>query len=72
MEKELATGDYTEEWLEYFRDHPADELAYDKNHSISGEMLRKYIRRNHSRRIAEQLTDHWPPELTEKGSIVKF
>ena len=65
--KELTTGDYTEEWLEYFRDYPADELEYDKNHSISGEMLRKYIRRNHSRHIAEQLTDQWPPELTERG-----
>lgn len=67
LEKELAAGDYTEEWLKYFRDYPADELEYNKNHSISGEMLRKYIRRNHSRRIAEQLTDHWPPELTERG-----
>lgn len=67
LEAELATGDYTEEWLEYFRKYPGDEVAYHESHIVTEEMLRKYIRENHSRRISEQLPYEWPDVLTRRG-----
>lgn len=67
LEAELATGDYTEEWLEYFRKYPGDEVAYHESHTVTEEMLRKYIRENHSRRISEQLAHEWPDALTRRG-----
>lgn len=67
LEAELATGDYTEEWLEYFRKYPGDEVAYYESHTVTEEMLRKYIRENHSRRISEQLTHEWPDALIQRG-----
>ena len=67
LEAELATGDYTEEWLEYFRKYPGDEVAYHESRTVTEEMLRKYIRENHSRRISEQLTYEWPDVLTRRG-----
>ena len=67
LEAELATGDYTEEWLEYFRKYPGDEVAYHESHTVTEEMLRKYIRENHSRRISEQLPHEWPDALTRRG-----
>ena len=67
LEAELATGDYTEEWLEYFRKYPGDEVAYHESHTVTEEMLRKYIRENHSRRISEQLTHEWPDALIQRG-----
>lgn len=67
LEAELAAGDYTEEWLEYFRKYPGDEVAYHESHTVTEEMLRKYIRENHSRRISEQLTGEWPDALTRRG-----
>lgn len=67
LEAELATGDYTEEWLEYFRKYPGDEVAYHESRTVTEEMLRKYIRENHSRRISEQLPHEWPDALTRRG-----
>ena len=67
LEAELATGDYTEEWLEYFRKYPGDEVAYHESRTVTEEMLRKYIRENHSRRISEQLPYEWPDALTRRG-----
>ena len=67
LEAELATGDYTEEWLEYFRKYPGDEVAYHESRTVTEEMLRKYIRENHSRRISEQLAHEWPDALTRRG-----
>ena len=67
LEAELATGDYTEVWLEYFRKYPGDEVAYHESHTVTEEMLRKYIRENHSRRIGEQLTHEWPDALIQRG-----
>ena len=67
LEAELATGDYTEEWLEYFRKYPGDEVAYHESRTVTEEMLRKYIRENHSRRISEQLPYEWPDVLTRRG-----
>lgn len=67
LEAELATSDYTEEWLEYFRKYPGDEVAYHESHTVTEEMLRKYIRENHSRRISEQLTHEWPDALIQRG-----
>lgn len=67
LETELSTGDYTEEWLEYFRKYPGDEVEYHESHTVTKEMLRKYIRENHSRRISEQLTHEWPDALIQRG-----
>lgn len=67
LEAELATGDYTEEWLEYFRKYPGDEVAYHESRTVTEEMLRRYIRENHSRRISEQLAHEWPDALTRRG-----
>ena len=67
LEKELKAEPYPEDWTEFFRKYPGDEVEYRETKTVSEAMLRKFVRLNHHSRADEQLPQDWPHALTERG-----
>lgn len=62
QEEALSANPRTLEWREYFKQHPKDEEEFNRTKVISKRMLRNYVRKNHHRRIADQI-ENWDAAL---------
>ena len=88
QEKTLLNDDTNKpDWIEYFKRHRGDELAFMEEGRAAGlnqtgkltpEILRNYIRANHHKRIAGQIKNiknilgDWPDALKKNGITQKI
>ncbi len=66
FEEELRAEERPEDWKQYFRRHPGDEVAYSESGKLSEAMLRRFIRENHPARACGTMGE-WPRALVRHG-----
>ena len=68
--QELGASEFPTHWKKHFQKHPKDELDFRKN-GLSDAMLRNFVRDNHHNRVAEQLPEVWPTDISKAPYYIR-